>query len=209
MPSGINNKTGKSNCELPQCVSAKVKAHKGKKAPTNKIEGIIDLLLPVLNSNVDFIGSDTSLSESLNMKAPVINVADVSIALLNLDRDAVMKRLEEDNYESAMTMIIYRLNPYLPANLKYKDYRAMSSINCRDELKDKIREFIFVVINYCMKLEDKLTIRYYMNPKMTNMLEMLKRRYKTNWSDNSGKSIEVKHTDEETDKTIEIIISGV
>lgn len=60
-----------------------------------------------------------------------------------------------------------------------------------------------------MKLEDKITVRYYMNPKMGNMLEILKRRYKTNLSDNAGNSIEVKHTDEETDKTIEIVITGV
>lgn len=205
MASGVNKKTGVANCELPQAVEAKVKAHKGKKGPTNKIDGIIDLLLPVLNSDVNFVG-DSTLSNTFGIQAPAIDIADVSVALLNLDRETVMKRLEEDNYESAMTMIIYRLNPYLPLKLRYKDYRAMSSINCRDELKDKIREFVFAIINFCMKLEDKITVRYYMNPKMGNMLEILKRRYKTNWSDNSGKSIEVKHTDEETDKTIEIVI---
>lgn len=206
MPSGVNSKTGKANCELPQAVEAKKKAHKGKKGPTNKLDAIIDLLLPILNDEVNFVGSSTALGNTFGMNTPAIDVADVSCALLNLDRDAVMKRIEEDNYESAMTMIIYRINPYLPDNLRYKDYRAMSSINCRDELKDKIREFVLAVVGYCMKIEDNLSVRYYMNPKMGNMLEMLKRRYKGNWGDTNGKSIEVKHTDETTDNSIEIII---
>lgn len=143
MTSGVNKKTGVANCELPQAVAAKIKAHKGKKGANNKIDGIIDLLLPVLNSDVNFVG-DSVLSNTVGIQASAIDIADVSVALLNLDRETVMKRLEEDNYESAMTMIIYRLNPYLPLNLRYRDYRAMTSITCRDELKDKIREFILL-----------------------------------------------------------------
>lgn len=209
MPSGINGKTGKPNCKLAKCVKAKVKAHKDKKAPTNKLDAIIELLVPKLNDeSVSFVGF-TSLENTFDMEKDVINMEDITVALLNIDRDLLIKRLEEGNFSSCLTIILYRINPYLPKELRYTDYRAMSSITCRDELKDKLFEFISSVIGYCMRIEDLLSTQYFLNPKATNKLEILKRRYKSNWSENSGKSIEVKHTDEETDKTIEIVIKEV
>lgn len=207
MPSGICNKTGKSNCELPQAVEAKIKAHKDKPSATNKIDAIIDLIMPIITSaDVSFCPVDTALSNSFGIQTPTIDVANISIALLNLDCDLLKKRIEEDNYASAMTMIIYRLNAYLPIDLRYKTYRAMSTINCREGLKEKIREFIFAICTFCMKIEDSLTIRYALNPKAVNNLEILKRRYKTEWADNNGKSIAVTNTNNETDSKIEIVI---
>lgn len=202
MPRGINSKTGKPNCKLAKCVKAKVKAHKNKKAPTNKLDAIIELLVPKLNEDsVSFVGVT-----SVENKKDVINMEDITVALLNIDRDLLIKRLEEGNFSSCLTIIMYRINPYLPKELRYTDYRAMSTITCRDELKDKLFEFISSVIGYCMRIEDLLSTQYFLNPRATNKLEILKRRYKSNWSDNSGKSIEVKTEDKNADTTLEIII---
>lgn len=188
MPSGVR-KDGTTNVELPQCVEAKIKAHKGHTGPTNKINNIIDYFTPLLNNLVNPLD-------------------DLYIAIMNLDKEQLIRDLDENRVGSALTKIMYRLNPYLPDTLKVSTYRVFSSFNACDNTKNKCVDFIFNVINAANKIEDKLSRDYYINGKF-NKLEILKRRYRNNWGDDKGqKSIEVKQTDKE-DKTLEIIIKEV
>lgn len=200
MPQGVNSKTGKSNCELEQCVAAKIKAHKGKPAPTNKTLKIIDAITKVLNSNVLSLSSNENLFDTLNMKKPSIDIHDITMAILNMDKDGIIKAIENDNHASAFTKILYRLEPYLPKNLKMS-YRAVSNMNCCDKTKQAITEFAYFIISKSNELEDMITQKYYYTGKM-HTLEILKRRYRSNWGDNN-KSVEVKTSKEEDkDETV-------
>ena len=51
------------------------------------------------------------------------------------------------------------------------------------------------------KIEDHLATRYYSNPKAVNMLEILKRRYKTNWSERTETEVQA---DVKQDTTLNI-----
>lgn len=203
MPSGISKETCKANCELPQCVEAKVKAHKGKTVKHSKIIPIIKCLTKVLEGSLSFVSSG-NLKTAFDMEKNDVDTADICLALLNLDREAIKSDLEQDRMGPAFSKIVYRVNPYLPDGVKVKTYKEFSSLNACEETKIQIRDFCLLVISACNRIEDKLTSNYYQTGK-NHYVEILKRRYKSNWGD-QGKSIEVKTEDKNADTEITITI---
>lgn len=180
-------------------------AIKNKKNCTNKLDKILEVLLPILKGPVTFVPYNTSLTTEFDMERPEIDPADIAVALLNLDRDILLKDVEDKDWAGAIHNILYRINPYLPEDIRYKaGTTKIRPDQIREELTAKLEVFVKATLDFCMRLEDNLTQRYLMNPKATNMIEVLKRRYRTNWGDNNNRSIEVSHKDAETDNTITI-----
>lgn len=202
MPSGYVN--GVPNPHIHEIQQKSVEAHKGKPSANNKINKIIEVVTDALSKPLKFLPQE-NLATTFNIQTDEVDPADICIALLNLDVESVREDLEAGKLGSALGKIIYRINSYLPDDVRVKTYRTYTTLTSCSETDVKIRDFIFTVVNYCTKIEDKIARTYYMSGKM-NQLEILKRRYKRNWGDSNGKSVEVKSKDTITDNTITITI---
>lgn len=68
-----------------------------------------------------------------------------------------------------------------------------------------MKEFVEFILQYCHKIEDRLTIEYY-SAGQNNKLEILKRRYKSEWGD-ATRSVEVSNKTNAEDAELKITIS--
>ena len=197
MPSGKSKTTGKANCELLQCVNAKIAAHKGRVGYTNKLCGVCEYVLNVLVKPLSFMSDDQEHKE--------LEVSDLTVALLNINTDLVQSHLEKDELYRCLDNIFQRINPYLPEKMKVNRFR-FSKFNdsvLAEDTREYYRYFIDEILSACNKIEDKVTRNYY-NGGGINKLEILKRRYRKNWGD-MNRSVEVKTTDA-NDNVFEVII---
>lgn len=197
MPSGIRKDTGKANCELRQCVEAKIAAHKGRISMNNKMQSVLDYVQTVLIKPLTI-----SLEES---EGTDLTASDLAVALLNINTELVVEHLNKDELYRCLDLIFYRINPYLPAEYKVNRF-AFNSMNyafISDQAKDGYRVFIDDVLDACNRIEDMLTKQYFVAGGI-NKLEILKRRYRKNWGDQQ-KSLEVKASQGD-DKSFEVII---
>ena len=201
MAQGYSNKTGEPFCKNKKCVEAKIKAHKGKPSANNKLLKIIDAVRDCLDNSVLSLLPSAPLENSFNIAKSELEISDLTLAILNMDHNEIIKCIENNNINGAIVKIMYRLEPYLPKQL-HMSYKAFSTIDvCCDETRNAIKDFAYYLSSKSSQLEDIITQTYFFTGKVHN-LEILKRRYKQNWGD-QNKSVEVKTTKEEDkDETV-------
>lgn len=145
----------------------------------------------------DTMAGEVELSESPKGK--------LYFALINLDKRAWSKNLEECDYEAMVRTIARRFYPYVPEEVRITDnFNPLSKHHHEEESRAYAKDFVNFMIGRVNSLEDYLTREYFYNGKKKD-LDILERRYKDNWSNQPVKSIEVKQSDKQDNK-IEISI---
>lgn len=201
MAKGYIKATGEPACKSEKCVKAKIAAHKGKPSANNKLLKIIDAVRNCLDNSTLSLLPSAPLEDTFGIAKSDIEISDLTLAILNMDHNEIIKCVENNNINGAIVRIMYRLENYLPKNIRMS-YKAFSSIDvCCDETRNAIKDFAYYLSSKSSQLEDIITQTYFFTGKVHN-LEILKRRYRQNWGD-QNKSVEVKTTKEEDkDETV-------
>lgn len=203
MPSGID-KNGEYCCMKEKVVKAKIAAHKDKSCTTNKFNAAIELVVNSLDGWGDLCPADSwsKLSDTFHMEREKIDKNMLSAALLNIDVDSLVHDLEQDRIGPALSRIWYRINAYLPDDLK-TSYRSFQTLNACETNRQNVREFIFFIIQYILKIEDRMTSNYYYNGTK-QCIDILERRFKKEWA-KDNKTTSITQTFDDKNK-LEIVI---
>lgn len=170
--------------------------------PSNKYIKFYELVMDTMAGDVELTPS-VSLCNEFNMEQPLVDASKLWNALVNLDKNAWKSNLEEQNYNGMVRCIVRRFRPYVPDEYKIND--SFSPLDRHAEVSiDKAKDFCEFMSDCINRLEDYLSSRY-IQAGAKRDLDVLERRYKSNWSNQPVKSIEVKQSDNQDNK-LEIAI---
>lgn len=165
--------------------------------PTNRYIKFYELVMDAMAGDVELTPS-VSLCNEFNMEPPLVDASKLWNALINLDKNAWQKNLDEQNYSNMVRGIVRRFRPYVPDEYKIND--SFSPLDKHAETShEQAKDFIEFMCDCVNRLEDYLSSRYIIAGAKRD-LDVLERRYRSNWSNQPVKSIEVKQSDKQDNK---------
>lgn len=165
--------------------------------PANKLVRFYELVKDSMKDDVTLMSS-TELCDAFEMEKPIVDPSKLWHALINLDKNAWQKNLDEQNYSNMVRCIVRRFRPYVPDEYKIND--SFSPLDKHAETShEQAKDFIEFMCDCVNRLEDYLSRRY-ITAGAKRDLDVLERRYRSNWSNQPVKSIEVKQSDKQDNK---------
>lgn len=168
------------------------------------------LLENMTGPDFSLITSTKSLSNSFNIDDEGLNEAGITYRILN-SQGFGRNHTESNTPPSygSVANFMAGIQDYLPANLRSKQnpyrlwsHRSFQSDNIAEETRELLDDMCDWLVMMKTKIEDYIASHYFREGKL-NHLEVLKRRYKDEWSERTEQQIDA---DVKADNEIKIVI---